>query len=63
MGSAASDSSAMTGSPGGGASSKLAQLPQMFEALKNQDPNVQLEATIAFRKLLDRTLAADRSGD
>ena len=52
MGSAASDSSAMTGSPGGGASSKLAQLPQMFEALKNQDPNVQLEATIAFRKLL-----------
>ena len=32
--------------------SKLAQLPQMLEALKNPDPNVQLEATIAFRKLL-----------
>ena len=32
--------------------SKLAQLPQMFEALKNPDPNVQLESTIAFRKLL-----------
>jgi importin subunit alpha-6/7 len=53
-GSALSDSSAMTGgSPGGGSmQSKLAQLPQMFEALKNPDPNVQLESTIAFRKLL-----------
>jgi len=52
-GSVASDSTAMTGSPGGGSvQSKLAQLPQMLEALKNPDPNVQLEATIAFRKLL-----------
>ena len=60
MGSAASDSSAMTGSPGGGASSKLAQLPQMFEALKNQDPNVQLEATIAFESFF-RSNARRRS--
>lgn len=51
--SAISDSTAMTGSPSGGSiTSKLSQLPQMFEALQNPDPNVQLEATVAFRKLL-----------
>ena len=39
----------MTGSPGGGSvQSKLAQLPQMLEALKNPDPNVQLEARLRF---------------
>ncbi|OUS48808.1 armadillo-type protein [Ostreococcus tauri] len=54
LSSAASDSSAMTSSsPGpGSTTAKLQQLPNLFEMLKQPDPNVQLEATISFRKLL-----------
>lgn len=48
-----SDSTALSGSPSGGSvQAKLAQLPQMLDALKSADPNMQIEATIAFRKLL-----------
>lgn len=40
-------------SPGpGSTTAKLQQLPNLFEMLKQPDPNVQLEATISFRKLL-----------